>query len=723
MAEERRGWTRCSNDGCIGVRLPTTTQCLHHAVEQAPDAFDDELKRIGNEGTIDARGTRINSRLLRSILGAAPRKRGRVMLGAAAFDLATFEDEAEFSMAVFLGEARFLGATFKGAPNFNFAIFQDRAVFGTVTFEKGASFGYAAFQDSAGFSGAMFKGPAGFDGATFEGEARFRGVTFERGASFEQASFQRSAGFVIATFRGQDQVGFGETTFHAEARFGGATFEGEAWFGRAEFVGEARFSKAIFQQATGFDRATFQAEAQFDGAIFQREAWFQEVTFKHEAVFDSGTFKHEAAFDGATFGREARFGGTAFEGEARFDAATFERAAGFDGAVFHAEAEFDRTTFKREAGFDKTIFRQASRIGPLLAGRLFLDGAVFTENVEIDAATAVLCARRAQFPAGVRLHLRWASVVLDDANLTAPSILAGVPPFSNLNESDVARRWQRLPPGPRAERSQPRLISIRRADVAGLRVANVDLQACQFAAAHNLDKLRIEGESLFAPSPGWWRAHRKTLAEEQQWRASRTRRWRPGGWYPKACQPPTYKALPPTPALPPVQLAALYRELRKGREDAKDEPGAADFYYGEMEMRRLNPTAPWAERLVLWLYWLSSGYALRAWRALASLAVVVLLASVLFAFWGFPESEPGFRPVGTDPNGALIYRPEPADPPPGLGRLPESVRFSARSATALLRGPDRRLTPVGEWLEIGLRFAGPVLLGLAVLSIRGRVRR
>ena len=38
--------------------------------------------------------------------------------------------------------------------------------------------------------------------------------------------------------------------------------------------------------------------------------------------------------------------------------------------------------------------------------------------------------------------------------------------------------------------------------------------------------------------------------------------------------------------LEPGQIAGLYRELRKGREDAKDEPGAADFYYGEMEMRR-----------------------------------------------------------------------------------------------------------------------------------------
>jgi Luciferase-like monooxygenase len=39
----------------------------------------------------------------------------------------------------------------------------------------------------------------------------------------------------------------------------------------------------------------------------------------------------------------------------------------------------------------------------------------------------------------------------------------------------------------------------------------------------------------------------------------------------------------------PREIATIYRALRKGREDNKDEPGAADFYYGEMEMRRHDP--------------------------------------------------------------------------------------------------------------------------------------
>ncbi|MGX1887663.1 hypothetical protein [Streptomyces sp. NPDC055287] len=32
----------------------------------------------------------------------------------------------------------------------------------------------------------------------------------------------------------------------------------------------------------------------------------------------------------------------------------------------------------------------------------------------------------------------------------------------------------------------------------------------------------------------------------------------------------------------PAQLAPVYRALRKAFEDSKKEPGAADFYYGEM---------------------------------------------------------------------------------------------------------------------------------------------
>ena len=127
----------------------------------------------------------------------------------------------------------------------------------------------------------------------------------------------------------------------------------------------------------------------------------------------------------------------------------------------------------------------------------------------------------------------------------------------------------------------------------------------------------------------------------------------------------------------------------------------------------------------MWLYWAVSGYGLRAWRALAALAAVILVAGAIFAFWGFnPPTGPAFQIVDVDDRGAPVYaRQPPPQRPAGLDEFPGAVRFSAQAATALLRGPDRPLTALGEWLHMALRLVGPVLLGLAVLSIRGRVKR
>jgi hypothetical protein len=69
------------------------------------------------------------------------------------------------------------------------------------------------------------------------------------------------------------------------------------------------------------------------------------------------------------------------------------------------------------------------------------------------------------------------------------------------------------------------------------------------------------------------------IAEQRAWRAARrSSRWKAPSWPDRAGQQPA--------ALEPGQIAGIYRVLRKGREDNNDEPGAADFYYGEMEMRR-----------------------------------------------------------------------------------------------------------------------------------------
>jgi hypothetical protein len=52
------------------------------------------------------------------------------------------------------------------------------------------------------------------------------------------------------------------------------------------------------------------------------------------------------------------------------------------------------------------------------------------------------------------------------------------------------------------------------------------------------------------------------------------------------------------------------------------------------------------------------------------------------------------------------------------------VDESIESTTALLHTPQpRRLTAAGRAMEITLRVLGPLLVALAVLAIRGRVKR
>ncbi len=359
----------------------------------------------------------------------------------------------------------------------------------------------------------------------------------------------------------------------------------------------------------------------------------------------------------------------------------------------------------------------------LVRKQLTLEQAVFKQRVQIEAGAAAVCCRRTQFPAGVDLRLRFASVVLDDADLAGPSILAGVPPFPNLDEARFAQDWASLPPPPQEQRAQPRLLSACRANLTGLTISDVDLRACRLFGAHNLDRLRIEGQPLLARAGGRHHTGRLTLAEEHHWRHQAPRHRR--GWFPPVCQPPAW-ADPETSSWPgPAQLAGLYRELRKGREDSKDEPGAADFYYGEMEMRR--HAAPWwsAERMLLTLYWLVSGYALRAWRAFATLLVVVVAAAGVFATVGFkPPASPRFVPVGVTSNGALVYQEQQVHRLSVWRQVPVALGYSGEVATSLLRGAWAGVGPCGgrgpAW---GRRLHGQRSYGVVALACLVAQRR
>jgi uncharacterized protein YjbI with pentapeptide repeats len=499
--------------------------------------------------------------------------------------------------------------------------------------------------------------------------------------------------------------------------------------------------RPVLQDAR-FDQATFQGEARFTDATFQGAAWFNGATFRGAALFTGAVFEGAAWFNEATFLGDARFSQATFYGAAFFGEAAFQRDAHFNEVSFQRDAQFDRATVQRDGWFQRATFQRAQQIGPILVRKgLVLDEAVFHERIQVQISAAAVCCRRTRFLSGVQLRIRWAQVALGLADLAAPSLLANARPFSGLEEGRWARALERLW-ADKTRGSRPRLLALRRADVAGLTLSGVDLRACRFIGAHHLDHLRVE-ESNFPFTPMGWRwTPRQTIAEEHHWRACRLpsantnatsanttivdtgRRWtgRTRGWYRSTHRPPlwlglTAHGLPGWGVMPPnaAQVAAIYRALRKGREDTRDEPGAADFYYGEMEMRRhaareeakserryrhyRHSLTATTEHIVLWLYWLMSGYGLRAWRALATLTIVIALAGVWF-------SQVGFNP------------PRPSLAVSWLYALQATISLEGRA-----RQLSGQLTLPGELLRVGMRLMGPILLGLAVLSIRGRVKR
>ncbi|MET9890591.1 hypothetical protein ABZZ47_10315 [Streptomyces sp. NPDC006465] len=185
----------------------------------------------------------------------------------------------------------------------------------------------------------------------------------------------------------------------------------------------------------------------------------------------------------------------------------------------------------------------------------------------------------------------------------------------------------------------------------------------------------------------------------------------------------------PRNALAPDTVATIYRQLRKAREDAKDEPGAADFYYGEMEMRRFSKGWESAERWLLQLYWLLSGYGLRASRALGWLALAMMTTILLMMGFGLPQDSPKQEATGVVPpgGGKVTFEIDKDDPKNPTGHQFTGERFDKALSVTLnsvvFRSSGEDLTTAGGYIEMASRFSEPVLLGLAALAIRGRVKR
>jgi hypothetical protein len=453
----------------------------------------------------------------------------------------------------------------------------------------------------------------------------------------------------------------------------------------------------------GDDRsAHFRGEALFDGARFVGRPVFRGVTFDALAAFDGAAFINGAEFIDVNFESHADFDGACFEQDANFARVVFSDHAGFERGVFRS-AKFVRTAFRDTIDLTNTrfeskveflncSFERAREFGPICADQhLSIDGCVFAMRIDFETSAQTFSAQGTTFAGGANLRLTRAEIALDGASFAQASSLTGI----RGSDSDVL----------------PRLLTVRGAEVSALSLASLDMSACRFYGAHGLSSLSIEPSCVWPRSPDHRRiVDRETLAEEHLFRGETwlDRKILPPDWLKRRAFTPDGRDPPDGPDLLRAdQVAGLYRALRKAREDSRDPAGAADLYYGEMEMRRRVPLESigrrgWVrtrvDKAILTAYWLTSGYGLRASRAVLCLLVLVVAASVALSAWGFDPSAPRAR--------ALL--------------------FAVESTSSLFRTPVTRgydLTYTGESIQVLLRLLGPLLLGLSLLAIRARIKR
>lgn len=553
------------------------------------------------------------------------------------------------------------------------------------------------------------------------------------------------------TFTGDTTLS--ELTVTRDAWFDGVTFAGDVQFDGTAFVREADFDEATFAGAARFGGVSFAAPAVFDGAVFTADAWFGEVTFADDAVFSGVVFAADASFGQAAFRGDTRFSGAIFGRNATFDEAEFTGDARFDGATLAGDTTFAGVVFASDAVFDGMVGARCdftgasfdvSDLGTFAVDALTVDSALFRTRTRMGVTAETVSCRHTQFPAGGHLWIHAADLDLSYAEFLGRTIITDPGPrsgplgtrsspgqrpagFFELSEPQRAEYVTRRNAHELAERlgarpaRRTRVVSVRRANVTDLTMSRVRLDTCRFAGAHGLDRLGIDAACTLAYPPPGWRARRpfrftrrRMIGEEAEWRRRYADWWEQEAVAAQSPPPPTA-----------LEIAGIYRDLRKGLEDAKNEPGAADFYYGEMEMRRLaarelrggrraegaetgesrDPAdqphrPPLAERWLLASYWAVSGYGLRAARSFATLAVVLLLAAGVLTTIGMDRSASGRG-------------------------FSDALEFAVRDSLAVLRAPsvDLPLTGAGRLVDILLRLVGPVLIGLGLLAVRGRTRR
>ncbi|WP_125689740.1 pentapeptide repeat-containing protein [Amycolatopsis sp. WAC 04169] len=529
--------------------------------------------------------------------------------------------------------------------------------------------------DNATVGAASFTRMSVVDGINFRKGTVTGAMNFDNVESVEVVTFDRSTA--------QGPFRFANCIFRKDVSFVAATLAGPLELSDCVFGGKLALDNVTATDSVVFSRSKTERELSLSAGTYTdlilrtldvgAEVRLQDAFVSGPLVIEDSTFRNVLSLERMQSMAAVEIRDVAFEGPVSFHSGTYAGRIVVSNVDFQREVTFDSAQFHSDV-----VFRDVRFLGPVsfrgarFADRLEFEHVRFSGPVDLDIEANRVDLVNTTFA-------DQASLVLENADL-------------------IMRRCRFAAPATVDSRSACRVRSLTDTDATNLTLAKVSLATCQLSDVYNLDKLRVEA-AVFPLAPyrlqfSWrwpWalkRAKRRVVVEEALVRGTAAPS---GGWavFLQDTSAPARRVYA-------NDVARVYRQLRKAREDTKDEPNAGDFYYGEMEMRRRATTRFSAEGLILRLYWLTSGYGLRGSRSVVCLAALILACATLMNRFGF------------------------ADP----HTWSSSLVYVVDAATKLIgASASDRLTGWGVVLHIFVRLGGPILLALAILSVRGRTKR
>ena len=524
---------------------------------------------------------------------------------------------------------------------------------------------------TANFNGVFFSDKADFHQATFSRAANFRGSRFPKGADFRQTSFLATADFGGAEFLGITE--FLNATFAHRVSFRCSVFQSKTDFRYTEFEDHAIFNGIVSNKIFILEDAVFNGITEFQEATFRGGFRLKQTRFLQGITFRSASFPSEATFERILFGSDVDFGDVTFPGSACFSSVTFTLGVTFHDITFSDEIKFRDAEFRNGVSFNAVTFSNAAIFENVqFSGCFSFSNVRFSNVVNFGGVTRGTLIRvdNCVLPLSSLIIVGQVPVRLNQLVVSEPLII----------DSRVASDMHQIASISITQSTLMCPVTI---------TANTKLTESSFEGSTGLDQLRFQGDPEW-PTARWGR---KAIFDELSHSELRAA---------------------------PEQLEILYRQLRAGLEASKGAAAAADFFYGEMEARRVhirrsgksrcfgrlrtgrNGSAQW---WLLSLYKWFAGYGVRPSRAFTWYFATVVAIGALF--WGFNA-----QLVDSSVAGA-----------PSVSSLLECVAFALRNSISLFRAADIGLEPFGVMLLVLGRFAGVGFLALAVVGLRSHTER